>query len=93
VHESGTVVQTLGAPDKDPDRISFVPADAVTAPVLTIGGAKDRTTVIGMVRKVGKRYAAGDYREYADSGHWLVDEPQTDVVIGDVRAWLKARGL
>lgn len=95
VHDSGGVYTDLAYPDRDPHRIAFIDETRITIPVLTIGGAKDRTTPIDGVRKVGEKYArvGGDYREYADNAHWIVDEPGTDQVIADIAGWLTARGL
>ena len=64
----------------------------INVPTLTIGAAHDRATVVKAVRKVGNKYAAspvpGDYLEYANHGHWIVDEPGTDQVFADIKSWL-----
>jgi len=64
----------------------------VRIPTLTIGAARDRATVIGSVRKVARKYQGaavrGDYLEYPDHGHWIVDEPGTDLVTADIVTWL-----
>jgi len=95
VYDSGGVYADLAYPDKDPDRTAFIDETKITIPVLTIGGGRDRATPIDGVRKVGEKYAriGGDYREYADNAHWIVDEPGTDQVIADIAAWLTARGV
>lgn len=95
VHDSGGVYTDLAYPDRDPDRIAFIDESRITIPVLTIGGAKDRTTPIADVRKVAAKYdrIGGDYLEYPDSGHWLVDEPGTDHVIADITAWLARKDI
>ena len=63
-----------------------------SVPTLTIGAKKDRATVIKAVRKVGDKYAGaavpGDYFEYANHGHWIVDEPGTEQVSADILGWL-----
>ena len=70
-----------------------IDASKITVPTLTICAAKDRATVPKAVRKVAAKYAAapvaGDYLEYADHAHWIVDEPGTDRVTADIVAWLK----
>ncbi len=95
VYDSGGVYADLAYPDRDPHRIAFIDETKITIPILTIGGGKDRATPIAGVRKVGEKYAriGGDYREYADNAHWIVDEPGTDQVITDIAAWLTARGV
>lgn len=95
VHDSGGVYTDLAYPDRDPHRIAFIDESRITIPVLTIGGARDRTTPIGDVRKVAAKYdrIGGDYLEYPDSGHWIVDEPETDHVISDITAWLTRKDI
>ncbi|MEM0985993.1 MAG: alpha/beta fold hydrolase [Pseudomonadota bacterium] len=67
----------------------------VRIPTLTIGAKRDRTTVIKAVRKIGQKYAAaalkGDYLEYPDNAHWIVDEPGTDIVASDIITWLQRK--
>jgi alpha-beta hydrolase superfamily lysophospholipase len=95
VYDSGGVYTDLAYPDRDPSRTAFIDETKITIPVLTIGGGKDRATPIEGVRKVGQKYGriGGDYREYADNAHWIVDEPGTDQVIADISVWLAAKGV
>lgn len=69
-----------------------VDASRVKIPTLTIAAGKDRATVPQGVRKVAAKYAAspvkGDFREYPDHAHWIVDEPGTDKVVADILGWL-----
>jgi pimeloyl-ACP methyl ester carboxylesterase len=61
-------------------------------PTLTIAAGADRATPAKAVRKVGEKYAKspvpGDFVEYPDNAHWIVDEPGTDKVVADIVAWL-----
>ncbi|MEZ5946446.1 MAG: alpha/beta hydrolase [Hyphomonas sp.] len=65
----------------------------ITIPTLTIAAGKDRATLASAVRKVGEKYAKspvpGDFLEYPDNAHWIVDEPGTDKVMADIAAWLE----
>lgn len=94
-YDSGRVYADLAYPEEDPNRTAFVDETKITVPVLVIGGARDRTTPIADVRKVAEKYAkvGAEYREYANNGHWIVDEPGTDRVIADIAGWLDAKGL
>jgi len=94
-YDSGRVYADLAYPDEDPNRTAFVDDSKIKIPMLVIGGAKDRTTPIADVRKCAEKYkrAGADYREYANNGHWIVDEPGTDKVIADIAGWLDAKGL
>lgn len=63
-----------------------------TVPTLTIAAGADRATPARAVRKVGEKYArspvSGDFIEYQDNAHWIVDEPGTDKVVSDILSWL-----
>jgi alpha-beta hydrolase superfamily lysophospholipase len=91
VYDSGQVYQDIGKPDLDPHRTCVVDEAAIGCPILTIGAVRDRATVIEAVRKVAAKYAriGGDYREYANAAHWIIDEPSTPQVIADMGAWLE----
>ena len=83
--DSGRVYEDLSNPGP-------VDETKINIPTLTIGAKKDRATVIKAVRKVGAKYAKasvpGDYFEYADHAHWIVDEPGTEQVSADILEWL-----
>lgn len=68
----------------------------VNIPTLTIAASKDRATLAKGVRKVAAKYArspvAGDFIEYSDNAHWIVDEPGTEKVAADIVAWLGKAG-
>jgi pimeloyl-ACP methyl ester carboxylesterase len=95
VYDSGGVYSDIAYPDRDPDRTAFVDETKITAPLLTLGGAKDRAVPIGDVRLLAEKYSrvGGDYLEYPDHGHWIVDEPGTDQVISDIDTWLTSKGV
>jgi len=84
-HDSGKVYMDLS----DPPEIDEA---KVAIPTLTIGAALDRATVIRAVRKVADKYSRaavrGDYIEYRENAHWIVDEPGTDDVAKDILDWL-----
>lgn len=64
----------------------------IDIPTLTIAASKDRATLAKAVRKVGEKYTKaavpGDFIEYPNNAHWIVDEPGTDKVTGDIIDWL-----
>jgi len=94
-YDSGRVYADLAYPDEDPNRAAFVDESKITVPMLVIGASRDRTTPIADVRKCADKYkkVGADYREYANNGHWIVDEPGTDKVIADIAGWLDAKGV
>lgn len=86
--DSGKVYLDLAEPEP-------IDEACINIPTLTIGAKKDRATPVKAVRKVGEKYAKakfrGDYLEYADHAHWIVDEPGTDEVTADILKWLTAK--
>lgn len=95
VYDSGGVYQDIAYPDRDESKTAYIDESRITAPILVIGGGKDRATPIGDVRKVGEKYAkiGGELKIYPDNAHWIVDEPGTDQVIADIASWLDAKGI
>ncbi len=73
-----------------------IDATKITVPTLTIAATKDRATLAKAVRKVAAKYAAspvpGDFLEYAQHAHWIIDEPGTEKVVADISAWLEKAG-
>lgn len=95
VYDSGGVYHDIAYPERDPERSAFVDETKIAAPILTLGGTRDRAVPIGDVRLLAEKYSriGGDYLEYPDHGHWIVDEPGTDQVISDIETWLTSKGL
>jgi alpha-beta hydrolase superfamily lysophospholipase len=93
VYDSGRVYDGLRTPETDPGRTGFIDEDKITAPVLVIAGAKDRATPLDGVQATAAKYAkvGGEYREYPNNAHWIIDEPGTDKVISDIDTWLGAK--
>ena len=91
--DSGRVYRDLAEVEKDPHRTAIVDETRVTCPTLTIAAGRDRATVPAAVRKVAVKYArgGGDFIEYPDNAHWIVDEPGTDAVAADIVSWLGAK--
>lgn len=91
--DSGLIYRDIGQPKNDPNRVAFIDAGDIKAPILTIGAGKDRATPVRAIRKVAAKYAniGGTYLEYPNSGHWLLDEPETERAAGDIAAWLKTK--
>ena len=85
LYDSGRVYHDLANPGD-------IEEAKIDIPTLTIGAKKDRATVIKAVRKTAAKYAKatlpGDYMEYGDHAHWIVDEPGTEQVSADILGWL-----
>jgi hypothetical protein len=48
-----------------------------------------------MQRKIAERFTrvGGDYLEYPDHAHWILDEIGTERVIVDIARWLDEKGV
>ena len=93
VYDSARVYDALKAPGADPARTGFIDEDKIAVPILTIAGAQDRATPCETVKAIADKYAkvGGEYREYRDHAHWIIDEPGSDRVASDIDAWLGAK--
>lgn len=91
VHDSGQVLADLAWPDKDPNKAAHVDAAKVTAPILVLAGALDRTTPLDDVQRIGRKYASADIKIYPNNAHYLIDEPNTMKILDDVIAWLRGK--
>lgn len=69
-----------------------IDASKIKIPTLTIAASHDRATLPAAVRKLAEKYAAatvpGDFREYQENAHWIIDEPGTNIVTADCVTWL-----
>lgn len=87
-YESGRVFLDLTNPPAVQDSKCDVPT-------LTVAAGKDRVTVVQSVRKVAAKYGsarvAGEYKEYPEFGHWIVDEPGSETVTADLINWLDSK--
>lgn len=95
-YDSGRVYRDIGQPDQDPNRTAFVDAARVQAPMLTIAAGMDRATPAASVVKVAARYQhvnGSSLLTYPEAGHWIIDEPTTPRMAGEILDWLSARGL
>lgn len=84
VYESGRVFNDLGNWPIDEKQIRV--------PVLTVAATLDRLVPAKLVRMTGKKYAAigGEFREYAEHGHWLYAEPGWEKPAAEIYDWLSA---
>lgn len=82
VYESGRAFVDSGAWPIDSAKVKV--------PVLTVAATQDRLVPAKLVRLTGKKYAAigGEFREYAEHGHWLYAEPGWEKAAADIFAWL-----
>lgn len=90
---SGLALYNAIRPSRDPRRTAEIDETRIVGPVLTIGAAMDRAISVELHRKVGEKYKriGGDYLEFSNNGHWILDEPGTDEVIEAIRTWLDNR--
>jgi alpha-beta hydrolase superfamily lysophospholipase len=65
---------------------------AVRVPVLVVAAGRDRLVPASLVRLTGRKFAAagGEFREYANHGHWLYSEPGWETPANEIFDWLAA---
>ena len=82
VYESGRAFMALARWPIDESKIGV--------PVLTVAALGDRLIPARLVRLTADKYAAvgGEFREYAQHGHWLYSEPGWEKTAGEIYDWL-----
>jgi pimeloyl-ACP methyl ester carboxylesterase len=82
VYESGRALMALADWPIDESKIRV--------PVLTIAALGDRLIPARLVRLTASKYAAagGEFRQYAEHGHWLYSEPGWEKAAGEIYEWL-----
>ena len=73
VYDSGRVYDGLRMPETDPGRTGFIDANRITAPMLVIAGAQDRTIPLEAVKATAAKYAAGGAELPRISRQWALD--------------------
>lgn len=76
----------------DPSMASAAPAYRISAPVLAIGGGKDRVIPASTVRRIAGRFPRGQasFHEFPALSHWPMDEPEAPEIAALIMAWLAA---
>jgi|CXWL01.1.fsa_nt_gi pimeloyl-ACP methyl ester carboxylesterase len=95
VPESGRVVREAMQWWLDSSMAGQAPVYRIAAPVLAIGGGKDRVNPASTVRRIANRFPAGQasFHEFAEMSHWLIGEPESRQVSDLVLAWMNERGI
>ena len=89
VHESGRMIASVGLWMQGGGLDGRVDASKVTAPMLIVGGQKDRITPVWVIRQIAKKYKHATYKEYPDKAHWIVSGPGWEEVAEYVSEWLE----
>lgn len=92
VPESGKAVRETMQWWSDISMAASAPVYRITAPVLGIGGGKDRINSASTVRRIVNRFPAGQawYHEFPMLSHWMVSEPEYRDVAAFIIDWLDA---
>jgi pimeloyl-ACP methyl ester carboxylesterase len=71
------------------------PPYRIDAPVLALAGARDHVNPSSTVRRIAKRFphAQADFLELEHMSHWLMGEPEYQLVARTSIDWLAARGV
>jgi pimeloyl-ACP methyl ester carboxylesterase len=70
-------------------RAAAVDAAKVQCPVYIVSCGKDRLTPASVVRKAAKRYPHATQRHYAERGHWVIDDEETEEMMHAICGWLR----
>lgn len=95
VPESGRAIREAVQWWMDSSMSSQAPVYRISAPVLGIGGGRDRVNPASTVRRVITRFPSGQahFYEFPEMSHWLIGEPESGDVAEFVLAWMNARGI
>ncbi|GAM97154.1 hydrolase, alpha/beta hydrolase fold family [alpha proteobacterium U9-1i] len=95
VPESGRAVREAMQWWLDHAMSAQAPVYKISAPVLAIGGGKDRVNPASTVRRIVNRFPTGQahFHEFPEMSHWLIGEPEANQVSDLVLAWMQARGI
>jgi alpha-beta hydrolase superfamily lysophospholipase len=63
----------------------------IKIPVLTVAATRDRLVTADVVRLTAKKYerVGGEFKEYANHGHWLYAEPGWEQPADEILAWIR----
>ncbi|MES0874522.1 alpha/beta hydrolase [Sinimarinibacterium thermocellulolyticum] len=89
VHESGRATFETLLPWADFTRAAAIRSDDVRCPVYVVSCGDDRLTPAAAARRVGARYAGVARRHYADRGHWVIDDEETEEMVHGICSWLR----
>lgn len=90
VYESGRAAFEIGFWLLDRKGASRVDENRVDCPVLVVAGGRDRITPLSVVKKVAEKYKErSTFMEFAENGHWIVEEEGWEKVAGSILTWLK----
>lgn len=95
VPESGRAVREAMQWWLDHSMAAQAPVYKISAPVLAIGGGKDRVNPASTVRRIVNRFPNGQahFHEFPEMSHWLIGEPEAEQVSDLVLAWMHARDI
>lgn len=95
VPESGRVIRETVQWWLDHSMASQAPVYRISAPLLGLGGGKDRVNPASTLRRVIARFPEGQahFHEFPEMSHWLIGEPEMNEVTALALQWLDARGI
>ena len=95
VPESGRAIHEAVQWWLDHSMTSSAPVYKIEAPVLAVGGGKDRVNPASTVRRLAARFPDGQaqFHEFPEMSHWLLGEPEWPHVAELALRWLEARGV
>lgn len=90
VPESGRVVHETIQWFLDHSMASSAPVYRIAAPVLALGGGRDRVNSSSTVRRIANRFPSrqATFVEFPEMSHWIIGEPEWRAVADTALDWL-----
>jgi pimeloyl-ACP methyl ester carboxylesterase len=90
VPESGRALLEVGFWWADSRKATRVDTARVTCPMLILTGDDDHITILDAIAQLPKKYPQAQLNVYKTHGHWLFDEPGSEIIYADMKKWLTA---
>jgi poly(3-hydroxyalkanoate) synthetase len=71
-------------------RAAAVDAQRISCSVYIVSGGEDRAVPSSVLRKLSRLYPQATRRHYTVSGHWLIDDENTNEMVHSICDWLQA---
>ena len=62
----------------------------VRCPVLVVGGSEDKVVPVTSLSEMAQRFH-GDFKEYPNHGHWIMEEGEGEKIVRDIHRWVVQR--
>lgn len=89
VPESGRAIFEVGLWPLDREHAARVDFTEIRCPVYVVACGRDRLVPAAAVRRIAARFPAATLRFWPERGHWVIDDDDTEQMIGEIVGWLR----